>query len=77
MVMIAVKDGWVLRRTGLIGSCAVYANSPDGSQQERCRAGSLDGHPDLSGKGCTKNGVIAGYQYWLCPAAVASKPGGF
>jgi hypothetical protein len=75
-VMIAIKDGRVLRSTGLTGACAMAQRLTDGTQLEACRAGRLAGRPDLSRQGCTTAGVAATYEYWRCPAGVVSGPGG-
>ena len=76
VAMVAVKNGWVLRRSGLIGSCIVQADLAGGVQQEACRAGTLDGNPDLSGKGCTRQSSVGPVAYWLCPAPIQSSPAG-
>jgi hypothetical protein len=75
-IMLAVHNGWVLRRTGLTGSCAVYASAPSGAQQEKCMAGRLDGQPDLSNKGCTSDGPHGSVEFWSCPAPLQSSPAG-
>jgi hypothetical protein len=72
----ALKNGWILRRTGLIGSCSVYSTAPSGSQLELCMAGRLDGRPNLSGQGCTAQSVTGRDQYWSCPTPLASQPSG-
>ena len=41
-VMIAIKDGRVLRTTGLTGSCSAVQTRTDGSELEACRAGKLE-----------------------------------
>ena len=74
--LAAAKNGWVLRRTGLLGSCAVYATAASGSQWELCHAGSLDGRPDLAGQGCSAQAPSGRLQYWNCPTPVASAPAG-
>jgi hypothetical protein len=76
LALLAVKNGWVLRQSGLIGSCAVYATATTGAQQEKCISGRLDGRPTLAGKGCTLQSTFGKTQYWLCPAPVQSSPGG-
>jgi hypothetical protein len=76
VAMLAVKNGWVLRRAGLIGSCVVHANLAGGLQQEACKAGTLDGNPDLSGKGCTVQSRSGSVEYWVCPAPIRSSPAG-
>ena len=66
-LMAAVKDGRVLRTTGMTGTCSVVAHSTDGSEVAACRAGRLEGAPDLSRRGCTNAGVSGGVVYWRCP----------
>jgi hypothetical protein len=75
-LMIAIKDGRVLRATGLTGVCSMAQTLTDGTQVEACRAGKLAGRPDLSRQGCTTAGVAATYEYWRCPAGVASQASG-
>lgn len=72
-LMLAVKDGRVLRATGLTGSCTVAVTAADGAQLDACRPGKLDGRPDLSKQGCTADGISGTYEYWQCPAA--DRPG--
>jgi hypothetical protein len=67
-VMVAVKDGRVLRATGLTGSCSVISTAPSGIQVKACHKGKLHGAPDLSGAGCTNTGTLDGKIYWRCPA---------
>jgi hypothetical protein len=75
-LMVAVKDGRVLRETGLTGVCSTAQTFADGSQIEACRPGKLEGRPDLSRQGCTAAGLTGRYQYWRCPAGVVSGPSG-
>ena len=75
-LMFAVKDGRILRDTGLTGVCSTTQTLTDGTQLEACRPGKLAGRPDLSRQGCTMAGVTATYQYWRCPASVVSGPSG-
>jgi len=76
-LMIAVKDGRVLRETGLTGVCTPAQSVTDGVQLEACRSGKLAGAPDLSRQGCTTVGGLTGtYRYWRCPAGVVSGPSG-
>jgi hypothetical protein len=76
VLMAAVKDGRVLRETGLTGRCSAAQTLADGTQLEACRAGKLAGRPDLSHQGCTAAGVTGTTQYWRCPAGVVSGPSG-
>lgn len=75
-LMIAVKDGRILRDTGMTGRCSPAQTLADGTQLEACRSGKLVGRPDLSGQGCTATGATGTYQYWRCPAGVVSGPNG-
>lgn len=75
-LMVAVKDGRVLRETGLTGACSTAQTLTDGTQLEACRSGKLAGRPDLSRQGCTVAGLTGTYQYWRCPASVVSGPSG-
>lgn len=75
-VMIAIKDGRVMRSTGLTGSCSLVQAGPDGSELEACRPGKLEGRPDLSHRGCTGVGVAGTYEYWRCPADLQATDAG-
>lgn len=70
-LMVAVKDGRMLRVAGLTGSCSVVEQHADGSQLDSCRPGKLEGRPNMSKRGCTEAGVAGPVEYWRCPAAVA------
>ena len=76
IALFAVKNGWVLHESGLTGTCAVYATSTTGAQEEKCLSGRLDGRPSLSGKGCLLQSTFGKAQYWLCPAPIDSSPAG-
>lgn len=71
-LMVAVKDGRILRETGLSGMCSVAQTLADGSQVEACRAGRLAGRPDLTRHGCKAAGVNGTYEYWRCPSSLVS-----
>jgi len=75
-LLIAVKDGRILRETGLTGACSSAQTLADGTQLQACRSGRLVGRPDLSRQGCTVAGLTGTYQYWHCPAAVVAGPSG-
>ena len=66
-VMVAIKDGRVLRATGLGGSCSVVSTAPNGIEVKACHAGKLHGAPNLSANGCTDTGTLGGQIYWRCP----------
>ena len=70
--MVAVKDGRVLRSSGLTGSCSLVQVAPDGTSWNRCVSGKLEGRPDLTNKSCTSEGVDGKYELWHCPAALAA-----
>jgi hypothetical protein len=76
LVLVAVKNGWIMRESGLWGSCSVYATATTGAQQEKCTSGRLDGRPSLAGKGCLLQWTIGKSQYWLCPTRVTSSAAG-
>ena len=73
-LMIAIKDGRVLRDTGLMGYCSTVQTNGDGSQVDACRRGKLEGWPDLSSRGCTGQPVRNDVQIWGCPAPIVSSP---
>jgi hypothetical protein len=67
LLMLVIKDGHVLRIAGLTGSCAVVQTLPDSSELTLCRAGKLEGRPDLSHRGCSSVGYVGQQQEWHCP----------
>jgi len=75
-LMAAVKDGRVLQTSGLTGSCAHVVTTVDGAEYEACRAGKLEGRPDLTKRGCKAAGFKGALQYWRCPAGVESSDAG-
>jgi hypothetical protein len=70
--LAAVKNGWMLRRTDLIGSCAAVSAAANGSQWELCHTGRLGGRPDLAGRGCSAQAPTGRLQYWSCPSSAVS-----
>ena len=75
-VMVAIKNGRILRDAGLTGSCSSIAR-PVGQTGtwKACKRGRLEGRPDLSRQGCTAQGVAGKLEYWRCPAQLGSAPG--
>jgi hypothetical protein len=72
--MLAVKDGRLLARAGLVGSCsAVAAPAGHSGAWQACKPGRLEGRPDLSSKSCSSEGVVGKLEYWSCPADLASR----
>jgi hypothetical protein len=76
ILMVAIKDGRILRTSGLTGSCSVVQTDADGTQLESCRPGKLEGRPDLTRRGCTDTGRSGNNEYWRCPAAVVASQAG-
>jgi hypothetical protein len=74
-LMIAIKDGRVLRETGFKGSCSVVRTAVDGSQVQACKPGKLEGTPDLRRQGCMDAGGLGKVEYWSCPASVVGSVG--
>lgn len=71
--MVAVKDGRLLARAGLIGGCieVAHADSNDATWQA-CRHGRLDRYPDLTNRSCVSFGVRGGREFWRCPTRLVS-----
>jgi hypothetical protein len=67
-LMAVVKDGRVLRTTGLTGSCIGLQRTTDGSRFEACRAGRFSGPPNLGSDGCQPAGNAGPLVYWKCPS---------
>jgi hypothetical protein len=75
-LMVAIKDGRVLRAAGLTGRCtAVAAPAGESGAWQRCTAGKLEGAPNLSRQGCTVTGTAGKTEYWRCPARIDSAQG--
>ncbi len=76
--LFVVADGRLLAKAGLFGRCqavAAPAAEEEGTVQA-CRAGKLEGRPDLRRDSCRPIGSRGQIQYWHCPAAVSSGRGG-
>jgi hypothetical protein len=67
-VMVAIKDGRMLQRAGLVGSCTAVA-TPEGQTGywHGCKEGKLEGRPDLTRKSCKSIGLVGSVEYWRCP----------
>jgi hypothetical protein len=72
LAMALVKDGRVLHRAGLTGSCASVAATADGTTWQACKPGRIEGRPDLSRDSCTSLGMRGRLEYWRCPAPLAT-----
>ena len=67
-LMIVIKDGRVLRTTGLTGLLG-RPDVPDGvASSRRASPGKLEGRPDLTSRGCITVGISGKLEYWRCPA---------
>jgi hypothetical protein len=72
-LMLAVKDGRVLRATGMTGIChAVSAPRGEDGAWQACEPGKLEGAPDLTRQGCKSHQLVGKTEYWRCPAAIKS-----
>lgn len=70
--MFAVKDGSLLARAGLVGSCsAVAAPAGHSGAWQACKAGRLEGRPNLSSKSFSRQGVVGKLEYWSCSVDLA------
>jgi hypothetical protein len=71
--LFAAKESNALQRAQLLSSCSeVTAPRGDENSWQACRAGKLDGMPDLSLKSCQSSGVSGEFEYWSCPARLSS-----
>ena len=72
-LMAAIRDGRVLRESGLLSSCspAVVSGKQD-TTLESCSKGRLDGFPDLTNKSCKLIVVRTHREFWRCDAPVVS-----
>jgi hypothetical protein len=68
--MLLAKDGRLMRKADLTGSCRTVSTAADGSQVIACRDGKLEGAPTLTSHGCTASGQTGTLQYWRCSASV-------
>lgn len=72
-VMAAIKDGRLLARAGLTGSCSeISQHTAQDNVVQACKRGRLEGYPDLSTKSCVSLGTRQRIEYWRCPAPVVS-----
>ncbi len=73
LAMVVVKEGSALERARLLGSCQAIA-TPAGQTGywQSCRAGRLDGRPDLSLRPCTSKHTMGALEYWRCPTPLDS-----
>ena len=71
--LVAAKQSNALERAQLLSSCSeVAAPAGDDRSVLACRAGKLDGMPDLSLKSCESRGISGSFEYWSCPTKISS-----
>lgn len=72
-LMVAVRDGRVLRDAGLLSHCnSVTVNGRGDPTLLSCSKGRLDGWPDMTNKSCSLIAVHPNREYWHCQAPVVS-----
>lgn len=72
-VMAAIRDGRVLRDSGLLSSCSsVTVNGQVDATMQQCTKGRLDGFPDLTNKSCHLVAQGSKRDLWRCDAPVVS-----
>jgi len=74
-LMLVIKDGRLLRQTGLSGSCASVA-TPKGQTGSwvKCTSGKLQGAPNLSRQSCKSVETLGKVEYWTCPVKLQAGP---
>ena len=74
-VMVGIRNGHVLQRMHLTGSCDIVT-TPKGQSGEwrACHAGRLAGQPDLTRDSCTQQSTAGNVVYWRCPTSIESSP---
>ena len=65
--MVAIKDGRLLRTSGLTATCSKVASVPE-ADVEACKPGKLEGRPDLTKRGCKFVASAKQIEYWRCPS---------
>lgn len=75
-LMVAVKDGRLMRKAGLTGGCAVIVTeSEETGTWQACTPGKLQGAPDLTRQSCSSMKKVGKTEYWHCPAGIESRHG--
>jgi hypothetical protein len=75
-LMIVLKDGRVLKTTGLTGTCSQVSAVVEGTVVEACKPGKLEGRPDLTKRDCIAAGTLGRLEYWRCPAEIQATSAG-
>ena len=72
-VMVAIKNGTVLRDAGLLSNCtAVTVDGKSDPTLLSCSKGRLDGWPDMTNQSCNLISSRPNREYWRCAAPVVS-----
>jgi hypothetical protein len=72
-LMAAIRDGRVLRDSGLLSSCSpAVVNGRQDDTLQSCSKGRLDGFPDLTNKSCVLVSTRTNRQFWRCEAPIVS-----
>ncbi len=72
-LMVAIRDGRVLRDAGLLHTCnRVTLNGKVQPTLMSCSKGRLDGFPDLTKKSCRLLSTQRQVEYWRCVEPVVS-----
>ena len=72
-LMAAIRDGRVLRDSGLLSSCdAAVVNGKQDATLQSCSKGRLDGFPDLTNRSCVLVSSRPNRQFWRCEAPIVS-----
>ena len=75
-LMLVLKDGRVLKTTGLTAKCAPVSAVVQGTVVEACKPGKLEGRPDLTKRDCITAGIAGKLEYWRCPAEIQATSAG-
>jgi hypothetical protein len=75
-LMVVVKDGRVLKTTGLTAKCSPVSAVVEGTIVEACKPGKLEGRPDLTKRDCITAGIAGKLEYWRCPAEIQATSAG-
>jgi hypothetical protein len=69
--MYGIAHGDVLAKARLVGTCtAITAPTSDDATLHSCRAGRLEGRPDMKKHSCTRAGFAGDAEIWRCPERV-------
>ena len=75
-LMLVVKDGRVLKTTGLTSTCSAVSAVVQGTVVEACKPGKLEGLPYLTKRDGVTAGTAGKLEYWRCPADIQATSAG-